>query len=383
MHVAALIVAVVFYGDKLEGTRSLQTVRDIVSNPERLALAIKLLVESKLCGGLLARMGGQLTYFIDREKSSTLTTVSRHLRFLDSPAVAESTRTSSFDPAILRSGKASIYLILPPTHMRTLSPLLRLWIITMFRAVISGGLQERNKVHFILDEASSLGKFEAIEDAVDKYRGYGIRLFFCYQSLGQLKKCFPEGGDQTLLSNCTQIFFGVNDQGLAGGTGTGDYVSARLGEETLIVRSGGTSTGRSGQWSSSSNGQSSGGGWSDNASRSWQQQPRKLLKPEEVVALDPRIAITFTPGVPPICTKLLRYYEEKNLGIPPSRFGQAVAAMGTLTLALVAFVLAIALAGRVSQMALEEQAVRHRLHHHIQKHRPDVPVDWQSVSPRE
>src|SRR5271166_835644 len=96
-----------------------------------------------------------------------------------------------------------------------------------------------NKVHYVLDEAASLGHMEALDDAVDKYRGYGVRLQFYYQSLGQLKKCFPEGQEQTLLSNTSQVFFGVNDQT------TADFVSARLGEETIVVDSGGTGTGKS------------------------------------------------------------------------------------------------------------------------------------------
>ena len=41
---------------------------------------------------------------------------------------------------------------------------------------------------------------------------------------------------------------------------------------------------------------------------------RKLLKPDEVLGLSERIAITFTPGVPPIWTTLVRYYEESLVG---------------------------------------------------------------------
>ena len=57
-------------------------------------------------------------------------------------------------------------------------------------------------MHYVLDEAASLGHMEALDDAVDKYRGYGIRLQFYFQSISQLKKCFPDGQDQTLLSQC-------------------------------------------------------------------------------------------------------------------------------------------------------------------------------------
>ncbi len=84
---------------------------------------------------------------------------------------------------------------------------------------------------------------DALDDAVDKYRGYGVRLQFYYQSVSQLKKCFPDGQEQTLLSNVSQVFFGTND------LPTAEYVSNRLGEQTIVVSSGGTSTGTSHQMS--------------------------------------------------------------------------------------------------------------------------------------
>ncbi len=145
-----------------------------------------------------------------------------------------------------------------------------------------------------------MGQLSQLEDAVDKYRSYGVRLQLYYQSLGQLKKCFPEGQDQTLLSNVTQVFFGVNDPQ------TAEYVSTRLGEETIAVSSGGVSTGVTRQTSEDGRGSSS---YSHNDSDNWQQSGRKLLKLEEVMALSPRTAITFTPGSRPICTTLTRYYE--------------------------------------------------------------------------
>lgn len=138
--VSGVLATIVNYGGS--ETRSLQTAREILSQPAKLDMAIKLMCESDAWGGMLARMGGQLTYFADKEKNSVLTTVGRHLRFLDSLAVAESTRASSFDPAKLRNGKMTIYLILPPEHMRAQSPLLRVWIGSLLRACVRGGLQE-------------------------------------------------------------------------------------------------------------------------------------------------------------------------------------------------------------------------------------------------
>ena len=299
--VAALIALVVHYGEPND--RSLQTVRTLLSSPDKLEMAIKLMCSSDAWDGMLARMGSQLTYFKDKELSSTLTTTSRFLRFLDTLAVSESTKTSNFNPNDLRQGKMTVYLVLPPEHQRAQSPLLRMWIGSLLRAVVRGGLQERNKVHFVLDEAASLGHMEALDDAVDKYRGYGVRLQFYFQSVSQLRKSFPDGQDQTLLSNVSQVFFGIND------LPTAEYVSNRLGEETIVVRSGGTSTGRSQQGSNQGTSYSS----STNANDNWAQQGRKLLKPDEILALSDWTAITFTPGVPPIWTNRIRYFEERKL----------------------------------------------------------------------
>jgi type IV secretion system protein VirD4 len=197
----------------------------------------------------------------------------------------------------------TVYLVIPPTDSRTQSPLLRLWITRLLNAVVAGGLQERQKVHFLLDEAASLGHMDVLEDAVDKYRGYGVRLQLYYQSLGQLKKCWPEGKDQTLLSNVSQIFFGVND------LETAKLVSERLGKETIVVNSGGESTSTQTSTQSGAGGGSSSVSTTRGDNSNWQQSPRELLQPDEVMALDPRVAITFTPGVPPIWTRLVRYFE--------------------------------------------------------------------------
>jgi type IV secretion system protein VirD4 len=281
--------------------RSLQGVRAALADPANMQQGIANLRESMAWGGMLERIGNQLGHYKDKELGSVLTTANRHLRFLDTQAIEASTISSSFDPAELRNGKMTVYLILPPEHMRAQAGMLRMWVGSLLRAVVKQGLGEDKKVHFILDEAASLGRMDVLDDAVDKYRGYGVRCQFYYQSLGQLKQCWADGKDQTLLSNTTQVFFGVNDPQ------TADYVSNRLGESTIIVESGGASHGGSNQKNVSGEQGSFSTSW--NGSDNWGQQARKLLKPEEVATLNPRIAITFAAGMHPISTMLSRYYE--------------------------------------------------------------------------
>lgn len=161
-------------------------------------------------------------------------------------------------------------------------------------------------VHFVLDEAAVLGRMTAVDDALGIGRAYGLKLQLYYQSIGQLKKCFAEGQDVTVLSNTSQVFFGVSDQQ------TAEHVSSRLGESTIVVDSGGTNRGSSTQWNDGQH-PSRGGGTSSGSSSNWQLQARRLLKPDEVATLAPGLAITFTPGLPPILTRLIRYFDEPTL----------------------------------------------------------------------
>jgi type IV secretion system protein VirD4 len=311
--IAAVTATVVEYGE--EHQKSLQAVCDIVSSPHRWGKAVQLMVGSPAQEGMLARLGGNLMHLKDRELASTMTTIARFLRFLSTPAIAASTRKSSFDPREILDGNTDVYCVLPADRVATLSPLLRVWTGTFLRTALRG--KGDSTIHFVCDEAgSSLGKMDQLATALTVGRSAGIRLQLYYQDLGQLKKCWPEGADQTLLANVNAVFFGVNDQQ------TAEHVSARLGDETVVVDSGGTSDGMSRQ---EPNGTSPGSTtYSWNRSSNWGQQARRLLKPEEVATLPARVAITFTPGVPPICTNLIRYYEEPNLDQPPGIFQQAM-----------------------------------------------------------
>lgn len=139
IHIGSIAAAVVQLADPSD--RSLQAVRDILASDSKRKQVIKLMQQSDAWNGMLSRLGFGLANFVERELGSVLTTTARHLSFLDTLAVAESTKTSSFDPAELRNGKMTVYLILPPEHMRAQAPLLRMWIGAMLRAVVKGGLQ--------------------------------------------------------------------------------------------------------------------------------------------------------------------------------------------------------------------------------------------------
>ena len=360
LWITAMIAVVVYYGEPID--RSLQTVRTLLTNQLRMAMAIQMMCNSDAWGGMLARLGGQLRNFTDKELNSTLTTTNRFMNFLDTQAVFASTKTSSFNPNDLRSGKLSVYLVLPPERMRSQSPLLRMWVGSLLRAMVRGGLDQKNLAHFVLDEFASMGKMEAIDDAVDKYRAYGVRLQFYVQSLSQLKICFPDGQDQTLLSNVSQVFFGIND------LPTAEYVSARLGDGTIVLDSGGSSRGTGTSKQTSDNGSSSSGySTSETENYNWAQHGRRLLKPEEVLALSQRVAIVFAPGIPPLWVMLVRYFEESFPAREPSQSDRKKTMAKTVSIAASLLVMTLGAAKLVYEKSSNECRPAPRHFHYRQQ----------------
>lgn len=110
--------------------RTLQLLRDIVSSPDAFKRTIEVMRQT---GGIMTRKGDLLSWLKDKELASVMSTVQRQTAWLDSPSVAANLGQSSFDPRILRSGRASLYLILPHDRLVTLAPLMRLWIGSLLR----------------------------------------------------------------------------------------------------------------------------------------------------------------------------------------------------------------------------------------------------------
>ncbi len=293
--------------------RSLQEVAEILADKTLLAQVIEKMKRSSAHGGLLARKGYEMSVSADKELDGILSTVQRSLAFLSTPAVMESTKcTRDFDLSALYEGTgATIYVITPLPYLKSHSPLMRLWVTASTKFIFSRGIKNQRTVNMVLDECAAVmaGHGETLEEMLTIGRGFNMKVTAIFQTMAQLKKLFPQGQEGVLLANTSQIFFGVNEVEEA------KYVVSRLGEATILVDSGGHSTTRQ-------TGQQGGCSYSTSTNNNWQQMGRSLLKVDEVIGLPSRVALTFTPGRPPIWTWLTRYYETSfgaPTGLSPSR----------------------------------------------------------------
>ncbi len=285
--------------------RNLQLVREIASSPDRLAKALDAMQKTEGFGDVISRLGHQLTWFTGEELSSVLTTLHRHSAGLDSPVMATHTRQSSFDPRKLRSERATLYLCLPADRLETLAPLQRMWIGSLLRVLTRGQADERNPVLFFIDEAAHLGRIQALQDAVTLMRGMGIRLWFFFQSIGQLQTCYGEHAATFLDNIDTQQYFGTN------AVESAEAISKRIGDATILIESLNKTTSRS-RPDGHYGGHQQAGSYSTSASTTYFETGRRVFKLEEVLTLPDDFAFVFHRNLSVIPAKLSKYFEDPH-----------------------------------------------------------------------
>jgi len=181
-------------------------------------------------GGLIRSAGLTIITAIESSKGMEkdfLGLARRSTEWLDDEAIAACLNHSTFQLSDLKTGAASVYLVLPADgdFLETYGAFLRLFVKTALNAM--GVEQQGRRCLFILDEFYSLGKLEEIVDAAGRMPSYGVHLWPFLQNLTQLYERYGRDGAETFFGNAdAHVFFGNTD-----GT-TLDYISNRMGKFT-------------------------------------------------------------------------------------------------------------------------------------------------------
>ncbi len=302
---AVLVLILLMFKDE---DRSLNSLQEIVSDPDLLKAAANQL--QKL-GGIPSRLGNQLkTLFekegagLTKEGSGVLSTVTRHLSFLDSDLVAKSVATSTFDPAALRKRGITLFMQIEADQLEAQRGLLRCWMSALIRVIGAAGSEQADEVLFLLDEASALGSLPALEEALVRGRSAGVRLLMAYQSDTQITATF-KNKPTLLYDNCsTQIYLGA-----ASSYETAERLSKSLGEWTQVLENFGENESRSWQQGGESqqNGQMSRG-----SSLNYSENGRALLRPEEILTLNNYCVIALLRGMSPIIAERVIWYADRE-----------------------------------------------------------------------
>lgn len=306
LWLTGFIVYVVAHAPRPE-LRNLQTVKTFLSSPdEQFNEHLRFMQQSLACEGMLSRMALQIGIPAERERSGIRSTLSRNLAFLDSPKVVThvSNPATFFDPRELRNQKVTIYMIVPPRYLSSHAKLIRAYVSSFLRTLMTPEKKQR-RTWFLLDEAASIiGQgLSSIEDALQMGRGMQINVAMIFQTEAQIEKGFAK--KELVLSNCDlQMYFGISD------LATATELSKRLGEYTLTVES----TNENFSTSTSDNQQAAQttSSWSSSYGSNRSEIARALLKPEEVLQLGKEDVIVLTRNSRPFLGKRISWYSDRE-----------------------------------------------------------------------
>jgi type IV secretion system protein VirD4 len=159
---------------------------------------------------------------------------------------------------------------------------------------------EKNPVLWLLDEYAHIGAMRTIEEAVTLKRGMGMRLWFFFQSLEQLRTCFGEHAATVLDNIGTQQYFGLTSYA------TCEELSKRVGEATIAIRT--VNDSASDSYSTGSAKEVGSGNRSSSRAINYSEIARRLLKPEEMLTLPQDTTLIFHANLPVTIGRLVKYF---------------------------------------------------------------------------
>lgn len=255
-----------------------------------------------------------------REASSIISTAISFLGLWLDPVVELNTAKSTFHLRDLVDGEkpASLYLVVPPSGLTRLRPLLRLVVSQLVFSLTppmvekedGSGVKSANKHRMLLmlDEFPTLAKLELVQSALAYLGGYGVKSYIIIQSYKQLTDIY--GQDETVSGNChIHVAFAPNDES------TAKALSERCGKTTIITGSSNISGKRFALQSF----------FKDSESIQYASHGRELLTPDECKRLPtavkdekglmtkPGNMLTFAAGCAPIMGVQTPWFFDKEL----------------------------------------------------------------------
>jgi type IV secretion system protein VirD4 len=281
--------------------RGLAELRRLLTLPPRewQALLHAMMADTDAAGGLVARAAARQLGKADREAAGVLSSTQRHTHMLDSPRVAAVMARSDFRFGDLRTGTATVFLVLPPDRLAAYARWLRLLVAQAIQELARAPQRPGTPpVLLLLDEFAALGRLEPALQAAGLMAGLGVQLWPILQDLTQLRAAYGQSAG-TFLANA-----GIVQASAPADLETAQWLSRSLGDATVSYETATRSTSRpSGLLPGR-------GGASTSEGTSTHLAARPLLAPDEAMRLPPGRQVLLRPGCAPALVGKLRHYAD-------------------------------------------------------------------------
>ncbi|ETX13661.1 hypothetical protein OCH239_09380 [Roseivivax halodurans JCM 10272] len=179
----------------------------------------------------------------DKTGASILTSVRGHIAFLASERSSRSLKGGwGLLKQIRENEPMTIYLRVPPNMLQSHKSLLRVWLGTILNTVTERKVRPAVPDLFLVDEAATLGYLDELLTAASLLRGYGLRTWTFWQSVGQIDALYGPRGAEILDNAGTLSMFGAANASAANNlaylTGYQGKILGMPKSEQVIVRQG-------------------------------------------------------------------------------------------------------------------------------------------------
>ncbi len=163
-----------------------------------------------------------------KEFSAIISTAYASLSFLDDQTLLASLENPEFSLAALcaEGQPSSFFLNVPNEYLAIWSPLIKCFFASAM--LYKSRKPHAPRITMLIDEAGQMGNFNALLKAFTFGRGAGIRAWAFFQDLSQIKRSYGAEALQSFIGSAQfRQFFGVRD------FETAELISKMLGMETL------------------------------------------------------------------------------------------------------------------------------------------------------
>lgn len=211
VSVLAGVIAAVLTDDRFPDDKNLPAVRQLLTLPEDARAAMFEGMGEMTGYGNLARAASVIGLSKSKKNMEFVGGAVDHSEWLDSEAMASILTNSTFELSALKTGRADLFLVLPPQYLGEHGRFLRLFVRCALNAMTKGG-KDGQKCLFLLDEFFSLGRIDEIAKAAGLLPKNGVHLWPFLQDIGQLISLYGEEGGETFFGNSdVHMFFGNTD----------------------------------------------------------------------------------------------------------------------------------------------------------------------------
>lgn len=239
--IESLLSDIVFDPDLHPGERSLVTLAARLALPEKGMREELGRIHEHSHSPRARHLAGQLMGLVAETFSGVYGNMSEQTEWLANPAYAALVSGDSFSTADLVSGDVDLFINIPMKVLESTPALARVVVGALLNAVYEAdGRLPGGRIVFLLDEVARLGFMSSLARARDAGRKYGITLVMLYQSEGQLREQWGEGGKASWFESASWRAYAA-----IGSLEQARAVSEACGEHGVVLSSESTNRGKS------------------------------------------------------------------------------------------------------------------------------------------